>query len=807
MDRTNRAAATPARAGGQISQSRAGKSHLLRSVALSVMLAGALGSAVSVLPVVAQDYAFTSVVIEGNRNVDAATILAFARLKQGQGVSAAQVNDAYQGLQKSGLFEEVSVTPQGSKLVIRVKEYPIINAVNFEGNKRLSDEALAELAQSKARRVYSPALAEQDAETLAEAYRAQGRLAATITPRVIRRGDDRVDLAFEVTEGKVVEIERLSFVGNRAFSDRRLRQVLETKQAGLLRQFIKADTLDPSRLELDRQLLRDFYLSRGYVDVQILDASAEVARERDGVFVTFTLQEGQQFTFGEISAASEVEGLDAAEFQAALRLTPGKTYTPSEIESNIARLEALVLKKGLTFVNVEPRITRNEAARTLDVAFTLVRGKKVFVERIDIEGNTTTLDAVIRRQFNTVEGDPLSPREVRLSAERIRALGFFADAQVNTQPGGSPDQVVVNVDVEEQPTGALSFGATYGVNSGIGFTMSLNESNFLGRGQTLGINLGATSGESNTGITFVEPAFLGRNVRFKFAGSYVKTDDSDSTYDTQLISIAPALEFPLGEQSRLELRYTLRQSTIDNVFAGTDSNEDGDYDDEGDSYPASPIIAREEDRGALLSSGFGATWSYDTRKSGLNPKGGVLLRFGMDYAGAGGDVDSVTTSVLALAETRVFNEDVTLRAIFDAGAISMMGGQNSRVTERFFNRQRIRGFEPLGLGPRDLVTDDALGGNMYAVARFEADFPLGLPEEYGVNGGIFADVGSIWGLDDTLGYGGATVDDGFNLRSSIGFSVFWETPIGPLRLNFAKALAKEDYDKDQVFDLTISTKF
>lgn len=806
MDRTDRAAALGANAGDRRAV-RPRRARLLRGVALSVMLAGAVAGGGAILPVWAQEYSFSSVVIEGNRNVDAATILAFAGLKQGEAVSAARVNDAYQGLQKSGLFEEVSVTPQGSKLVIRVKEYPIINVVNFEGNKRLDDEALAEIAQSKSRRVYSPALAEQDAETLAEAYRAQGRLAATITPRVIRRSDDRVDLVFEVTEGKVVEIERLSFVGNRAFSDRRLRQVLETKQAGLLRQFIKADTLDPSRLELDKQLLRDFYLSRGYVDVQILDASAEVARERDGVFVTFTLQEGQQFRFGAISAASEVEGIDAAEYEAALRLKPGGVYTPAEIEANINRLEALVLKKGLTFVNVEPRITRNEAARTLDVAFTLVRGKKVFVERIDIEGNTTTLDEVIRRQFNTVEGDPLNPREIRQSAERIRALGFFADAKVNTEPGTGPDQVVVNVDVEEQPTGALSFGATYGVSSGIGFTMSLNESNFLGRGQTLGINLGTTASESSSGITFVEPSFLGRNVKFKFAASYAQTDDSDQTYDSRLISVTPSIEFPLGEQSRLELRYSLRQSEIYNVFAGTDENGDGDYDDEGDAYPASPIIGREEGRGALMSSSIGATWSHDTRYTGLNPKGGTLLRFGIDYAGLGGDVDSVTTSVLALAETKVMNEEVTLRAVFDAGAISMMGGQNSRVTERFFNRQRIRGFEPLGLGPRDLATDDALGGNMYAVARVEADFPLGLPEEYGVNGGLFADVGSIWGLDDTLGYGGATVDDGFNLRSSIGFSVFWNTPIGPLRLNFAKALMKEDYDKEQFFDLTISTKF
>ncbi|MDP4032602.1 MAG: outer membrane protein assembly factor BamA [Pseudorhodobacter sp.] len=739
----------------------------------------------------AQSYSFSNVIIDGNDRVDAASILRFAGISRGKVVTAGELNDAYQRIVNSGLFETVAVVPQGSTLVIRVKEYPMINVINFEGNKKLKDEDLAKIAKSQSRRAYSPAQAEADAAAITEAYRVAGRMAATVTPRLIRRSDNRVDLAFEIVEGKVVEIERLSFVGNRAFSDRRLRQVLETKQAGLLRAFVQRDTFIADRLELDKQLLRDFYLSRGYVDFQVLDATGEIARQRDAFFLTFTVQEGQEFRFGKITAVSELPDVDVAEFEALLKIRPGVTYSPAVVENNIARLENLALRKGLTFVSIIPRISRNDRDQTLDIEFALTRGPKIFVERIDIAGNTTTLDQVVRREFRTVEGDPFNPREVRQAAERIRALGFFSDAKVDAKQGSGPDQVIVNVDVAEQPTGSLSFGASYSVASGVGFTVGLTEANFLGRGQFVGINLATGTDNVNSSITFVEPAFMGRDLKFKFNAYYNTTDNQNSFYGTRAVGISPAIEFPISANGRLELRYRLAETELKNVV--TDS---------------SIILQAEAARGALISSGLGYSYSYDTRTTGLNPKGGMLFRFSQDFAGLGGDIQSVTTTALALAETRVFNEDMTLRAIFEGGAINGLNGSTSRVTERFFGNGKIRGFEPNGLGPRDLgaVNQDALGGNLFAVARLEADFPLGLPEEYGITGGLFFDAGSVWSLDDTAGTGGP-VDDSFRLRSAIGFSVFWTTPIGPLRFNFSKALIKESYDKEQTFDLTISTSF
>jgi outer membrane protein insertion porin family len=742
-------------------------------------------------PAFAQVFSFSNVEIAGNERVDAATILNFAGIKRGEEVSAAALNDAYQRILNSGLFETVEVIPQGSTLVIRVQEYPIVNVINFEGNRRLKDENLSEIIQSQSRRVYSPSLAESDAAAIAEAYRVSGRIAASVEPKIIRRSENRVDLVFEVAEGKVVEIERLSFAGNRAFSDRRLRQVLETKQAGFLRTLIQRDTFVAERLEVDRQVLTDFYQSRGYVDFQILDATAEVSRERDATFVTFTVREGLPFTIGKTSTVSEVEGIDAAEFEAVQKIRTGQTYSPAIVENNIARMENLALKKGLNFVRVEPRVTRNERDQSLDIQFAIVRGERIFVERIDIEGNATTLDQVVRRQFRTVEGDPFNPREIRQSAERIRALGFFSDAQVDAQPGSGPDQVVVNVDLEEQPTGSLSFGLSYSVANGTGFNIGFSETNFLGRGQRLAVNLNAGTDNQNSSFNFTEPAFLGRDLSFSLGGFYRTSDNQNASYDTRNIGLSTGIGFPVGEQSRLELRLSVSEDKLSNV--------DPD---------SSAILQAEGDLGALLTTSIGYEYEFDNRITGLNPNGGVLLRFGQEFAGLAGDTKYIETSALALAETKIWNEEVTVRAIVEGGVISSLSGNTSRVTERFFGNSKIRGFEPNGIGPRDLgaENEDALGGNAYAVARVEADFPLGLPEEYGITGGAFFDVGSVWSLDNTAGTGG-TVDDSFIPRATVGLSVFWNTPIGPLRFNFSQALKKEDYDKEQNFDLTISTQF
>jgi outer membrane protein insertion porin family len=761
-----------------------------RQVAGAISFAIVMGFAALPLVAQAQSYTFNNVQIEGNRRIEPGTILSYAGIGRGQAVSAAELNDAYQRILGSGLFESVEIVPQGSQLVIRVVEFPTINTISFEGNSRISDEDLAALVQSQSRRVFNPRTAEADARLITEGYSQQGRLAARVQPKVIRRSDNRVDLVFEIFEGGVTEVQRIAFVGNKQYSDRRLRRVLGTKQAGIFRAIISSDTIVEDRVQFDRQVLQDFYTSRGYVDFRITGVNAEISQERDGYFVTFNVQEGQQFSFGQVTVSSDLPEVDVEVFQSAVALRSGRVYSPAQVDNEIARLERLAIREGLNFVRVEPRVTRNDRELSLDIEFQLTRGPRIFVERIDIEGNTTTLDRVVRRQFRIVEGDPFNPREIRESAERIRALGFFANAEVEAREGSSPQQVVVDVNVEEQPTGSISFGGSYSSSTGFGLAIQFRERNFLGRGQ--GINLGFNTASSSRSYSFGfrEPALLGRDLAFGIGLSYAQTDNENADYDTTIGRFSPSLTFPISENGELTLRYSAKYSDISQTDTETGQ-----------------IVLDEAEEGARWDSSIGYTLSYDTRRTGLDPTAGILLEFGQDFGGVGGDTKFIRTNVRAVAQRLVLAEEVTLRATVEAGSVNYTQG-GSRVTDRFFMGPSVmRGFEPGGIGPRERTSggvDDALGGNMFAVARFEAEFPLGLPDEYGVSGGVFYDIGSLWDLDTT---NSDVLYEESSIRQVAGVSLFWNTAIGPLRFNFSKALVKEERDIPQEFELTISTEF
>jgi outer membrane protein insertion porin family len=768
-----------------------------KQIAIGIFLL--ISAVLIVLPTIAsaQSYAFNTIRVEGNQRIESTAIVTYAGIEKGQTLTAGQLNAAYQRVLASGLFETVEMVPSGGTLVIKVSEYPTINRINFEGNARLKDDALEALIDSQPRRVLNPLIAERDAAKITQAYSESGRLAARVEPRIIRRSDNRADLVFEIFEGGITEIERLGFVGNQQFSDRRLRQVLQTKQAGLLRALFRSDTLVVDRIEFDKQVLRDFYLSRGYVDFRTTGVNAELSRERDSYFLTFNIEEGQQFTFGEVTVVSEFDGVDAQPFIDALRLKSGVTYSPVLVENTIARLERLALREGHDFLRIDPRIVRNDRDLSLNVEFALVKGPRIFVERIDVEGNTTTLDRVIRQQFRIVEGDAFNPREIRESAERIRALGYFAGVDVNAREGTAPDQVIVDVDVVEQPTGSLSFGGTYSTNDGFGLVVRFNEKNFLGRGQQFGFSFSTSSDLKDYGLSFREPAFLGRDLSAGINLVYVETDSSETRYTDTVGEIKPSFFFPVSEFGRMQFRYTLR-----NVEMEIET---------GDESPRS-IIDEEAARGDVWDSSVGYTYIYDTRRKGLDINKGILLEFAQDFGGVGGDYTYIKTTGKAVAETKVWYEEVTLRAVLEGGVL-FSPDSNSRSYDRFqLNSNVMRGFDPYGIGPRQRDAggsyDDGLGGNFYAVARFEAEFPLGIPEEIGIKGGLFYDVGSLWGLDQTTSANGDPVlYDEFSLRHVIGFSIFWDTPIGPLRFNFTKALKKEQYDREQNFNFTISATF
>ena len=745
----------------------------------------------------AQSFRFSSIAIDGNLRVDDSTIAGLAGIATGQTVSAGQINTAVRNLSASGLFETVDVVPQGNILLIRVQEYPIIGIVNFEGNRRINDDDISRVVQTQAGRVLSPSQVEADARAIADLYARRGRTGAEVTPKILPRGDNRVDLAFEIREGTVVEIERLSFVGNSAFSNYRLRQVLSTKQAGPLRWLVQADTFVAERIALDRQLLTDFYQSRGYIDFDILSVTSEMARERDGFFLTFNIREGQQYRFGNISIISEVEGLDADEFTRALRLRPGTIFSPVTLDRNIARLEQTATQRGLRFIRAEPRFTRNDREQTVDVEFAMVRGERIIVERIDIQGNTTTLDRVIRRNFTSAEGDPFNPREIREAAERIRALGFFADVAVETRQGSAPDQAIVDVQVEETTTGSLGFSVSYGRAQGIGFGIAFAEENFLGRGQQLTINFNTVRGARDISLQFGEPALLGRDLRYSLGIGYRETRSFFSDFDTREAFLTNSLGFPVSEFGRLQVR----QGLVVDRLSGLDP----------DPTVNSARLYADEAAGTAITGSLGYTYTFDTRNIGVDPSRGWVLSIGQDIGIGNNSRRFIKTEARVGYEMKVFNEDVTLRGDARAGVLQMINGE-SRNRERFQLANVMRGFALGAAGPRDFgtVNNDVLGGNRFATIQVEAQFPLGTPVEYGLSGGVFADVGSVWGTDSVAGINmvdGGTDYNSANLRATVGVSLFWDSPIGPLRFDFSRAVRRLPQDRTQSFDFSIVSRF
>ena len=763
--------------------------HLIPQVLVAVMLFGAV-TCFNAGAAKAQQYRFSSIDVVGNLRIESSTIRSYAGISTAQSLSAADLNAAYQSIASSGLFEEVEIVPNGARLVIKVKEFPTINRVAFEGNSRLKDEVLAGLVKSQTRRVFNPTEVEQDRAVIAEAYANSGRLAAKVNPKFIRLSDNRVDLVFEIFEGGLVEIERISFVGNRAYSDRKLRSVLETKQAGLLRTFIQRDTFVEDRIEFDKQVLSDFYKSRGYADFRINSVNAEISQERDGYFITFNIREGQKFSVGQIDVTTDLSGIDTKAFARAGKVRTGQTYSPLAIENDITRMERFANQEGLEFLRITPRISRNDASLSLDVNYVIERGPRIFVERIDIEGNTATLDRVIRRQFRIVEGDPFNPSEIRASARRIRALGFFSNADVTSREGSNPEQVVVDVKVEEAPTGSLSFGASYSTAAGAGGLVEYSERNFLGRGQALSLKMTAGTGNQTYSFDFTEPAFLYNDLSLSLLTSYAETQRQFSQYNTSALKIRPQLSFPLSEQTRLGVRYQYTESKLSNASLSTGA-----------------VIGEELALGNISESGLGYTLSFDTRRTGLDPDAGVLARIEQDFSGLGGDTTSLKTTGLISGEMKVLGEEVTLIGTIEGGMLSYSKGQ-SRVVDRFqLGSGIMRGFEPGGIGPREYDSvngvNDALGGDKFAAMRLEALFPIGLPEEYGITGGVFYDVGNLWGLE----YDSADIQyEKGAWRQAAGVSIIWITPVGPFRFNFSRAIAKELLDTANDFELTLATR-
>ena len=741
----------------------------------------------------ANNVSFSSISVEGNKRLSDEAIVNYSRLVIGNNISSEDLNDAYRKIVSTGLFKNVSFKQSNQKLVISVTEYPTVNEISFEGNKKFTDEKLSSFIETKSRFVFAPKTLENDVEELQKVYKNSGRILASIQPKVINLPDNRVNLVFEVYEGSVVEIEKINFVGNRTFSDRKLRGVLRTKQAGFFRKIIQKDNLIDEKISLDKKLLTEFYKNRGFADFKINDVNVELSEERDGFFITYNITEGPQFSLGKIDFTSAVKELNATNFISVTNLKSGEVYSPTDVQSNISKLEENLQAVGFEFIRVRPTLTRNMSRLTIDLDFVFEKSDKLFIERIDISGNTATLDRVVRRQFFIIEGDPFSFREIKAAEDRIRSLGLFSDSSVKVLPGSRDSLVVIDVKVIERPTGSLTFGAGYSSAAGLGGLIEYGEKNFLGRGQALSFAINTGKDDQLYELSFYEPMFLRNDLGLGINLSAKDTQQQNAAYDTDSLNFEPYIVFPIGENSNFKIEYSIEKTNLSNPGN------------------VGSIITNEVNEGAVTSSSMGYVFSYDTRVFKNNSQNGFAFKLGQQFTGLGGDKTAFKTTMKAGAQTNTFKNDLKLSAEFEGGILTYTQG-NSRVIDRFFlNSRKMRGFEPGGVGPRECLNgvcgvsnNDALGGENFAVVRFEAEFPLGLPDEYGLTGGLFYDVGNLWSLkkinNDVLYEDGAW-------RQSIGASLFWRTPIGPLRFNFSDVLKKELFDRDESFDLTISTRF
>ncbi|GHA42331.1 outer membrane protein assembly factor BamA [Amylibacter ulvae] len=749
----------------------------------------------------AQSISYQSVEVRGNARIASSTILSIAAVELGVVTSPAKINSAVQRLFQTGFFEAVDIDVQGSNLVINVLENPTINRVSVEGNRRLKDEVLLGLIESTSRQTFSPTRAESDTQKIAEAYAASGRVATQITPKVIKRSQNRVDLVFQVVEGSISEIESVSFVGNRNFSDRRLRSVIESKRAGIFRALSKRDTFVADRIEFDKQKLSEFYLNNGYIDFEVLAASSDLTRSQDSFGVTFNVREGQQYTYGDVTIVSNEPDVDAAEFENLQKIKNGRRYDPRKLNDLVDNIEIRANSLNYPFLVARPIISRNDDARTLDIEISLERGQRAFIERIDIEGNAITLDKVIRREFKVAEGDAFNQRAIQQAADRVRALDYFEEVNVEAREGSAAGRAVIDVNVKEKTTGSLGFGVGYNSSNGPVGNVEISQRNFLGRGQNVRFGI-STSGEAKDfQLAFTEPQFLDRDLAVGFDLSGRTTSSSYLPVDFETIQFSPRVSFPTGEDGRFTIYYKLARSEV--LRQETDDSTDAVplYED------ASAITLADVADGTVMTSSIGFGYKIDKRDSIISPTSGYTLSFDQEFAGLGGDVSFSKTSANFKMFRSFFNDNVVVTAELEGGYLHNID-RGSRITNRYFlGGDQLRGFEDYGIGPRDASTGDPVGGNTYAVARLEASFPIGLPEEYGIYGGVFYDVGSVWGIDDTFGVDLNGEDDSAIIRSAVGFSIFWDTAIGPLRFNFAKPLKKQAYDETETFRFTVDTRF
>ena len=725
------------------------------------------------------------ILVQGNERIEPSTVESYLTVRVGDAYDAQKIDESIKSLYATGLFDDVTIDPQGDVLVVKVVENPIINRIAFEGNKRLDTKVLEAEIQLRPRVVYTRARVQNAVNRILELYRRNGRYAAKVEPKIIELDQNRVDLVFEISEGPTTGVGGINFIGNEHYSDSTLRGVIQTRESAWYRFLTNDDTYDPDRVSFDEELLRRFYGARGYADFQVVSTVAELTPDGREFYITFTVEEGPQYKFGDISVETTFKDLNTEQLVAMAQSLKGDTYDADLIEATVQAFTDEIGRQGYAFVSVEPRLKKNPETLTVDVTYQINEGRKVYVERIDISGNLRTLDEVIRREFRLAEGDAFNTALLRRSQQRLRNLGFFEKVDVTTEQGSAPDKVVIKVKVTEKSTGELSFGAGFSTQDGLLGDIRLTEHNLLGRGQDLSANLTVSQRRQSIDISFTEPYFLDRDLAAGFDLFRTRTDfQRESSYDETSTGGTLRMGYPLTENLRHSVRYTLRADEIQNV------------DD-------SASIFIQDEEGERSTSLVGQTLSYDRRDVRFLPSEGYYLRLDQDLAGLGGDNKFIRHEVRGEYYYSIV-PDVVFSLTASSGYIRGYGGEDVHLSNRFFTGgNNLRGFAYGGVGPRDNETDDRLGGNLYYVGSAEVRFPLGLPEELRIFGRAFVDAGSLRDIDVS----GPTLDQSDGLRVGSGVGLSWLSPLGPLSINFAVPVKKEDKDNPEFFMLSFGTRF
>ncbi len=718
--------------------------------------------------------------------IEPETVLTYLMIQKGDTVDEEQLDRGLKSLFSTGLFADVSLSMNKGVLKVDLVENPIVNEISFEGNRKIKTDQLKDEISLHPRSIFTRSKVRRDTQRILELYKRMGRYSAQVEPKIIKRSQNRLDLVFEINEGQPTYIRKIDFIGNHAFTATELEEEMLSKENRWYRLFTSMDTYDPDRFAYDRELLRRFYLEHGYMDFNIISSSSELSPNREDFYVTIVLDEGARYKIGKVKIVSELKGLDANSIKGVVSVKPGHWFNNVKVEDSELNLINAVGAKGFPFVDVSSSLKKRKGKDIVDVTFFIKEGQHLFIDKIDITGNSRTQDSVIRREFRFGEGDAYSPSKIRRSKQRIENLNYFDRVTMDIeQVEGTPDRAVLKTDVSEKSTGSLKLGVGWSSYDGPLAEVSIQENNFLGTGRRVGISASVAEEKTLFDISFVEPWFLDREMSFGFDVFYLTRNYSErSSYDSEMAGTSVSLSWKYTEELSHTVKYTLRQDKIIDV-----------------SEYASIYVKEQE--GTTLTSMISQTLFWDYLDNRYNPSEGYYLSVSNDLAGFGGDTRYLRTDVSAgyyipLSDKWVLGLSSSAGYIFGIG-------QDVRLNNRYFlGGSTLRGFEDGGVTARSKDGNDALGGNWQVTASAQVMFPLGLPSEFGVKGKIFADFGLIGKPDD---YNASEMWYSSKLRASIGIGFVWSSPLGPINVDYARPILKEPFDETEYFRLNFGWGF